>query len=141
VSNVGIDSAAVASYTPRAFAIELLHHSFDMPPDGGGVPTIPRERFPTFMHETGHLVQDRATFRGVMDFLSLWDQVSAVADYIELSGAEIVFPILEAGGTRHRFRPEMEWAREEEVPTEKRSPKRSAHYLLWPSSFGRGLTL
>lgn len=118
-----IDFAAAAAYTPRGFAIELLHHSFDVPPDAQGIPTIPRERFPTLMHEVGHLVQDRATYRGVMDFLNLWDQVSAVADYVQRSGAEVVYPIVEAGGTRHRLRPEKAWAREQEILRAQTEPR------------------
>ena len=119
----GIDFAASAAYMPRGFAIEFLHHSFDVPPDTHGVPTIPRAGFPTFLHEVGHLVQDRATFRGIMDFLNLWDQVSAVADYVGRSGEEVVYPIVEAGGTRHRLRPEMEWAREQEVLRAQTEPR------------------
>jgi len=117
------DRAVLASYTPRAFAIELRHHSFDVPPDEHGVPVIPRARFPTFMHEVGHLLQDRATFRGIMDFLNLWDQISAVADYAQRSAGEVIFPIVESGERRHRLRPEMAWAREQELLRAQTEPR------------------
>jgi hypothetical protein len=100
----------LASYRPRAFAIELQAHSFRKPVPGPGLPTFDEETFPTFMHEMAHLVQDRSTFRGVMDFLDLWDQVDAVSTYVRAASAAVIIPIGGMSFTSCRLPDEMKWA-------------------------------
>ena len=105
-----VDRAAKGAYIPRGFTIELRHPDFEPPKDGKLV--FSKVLFPTFMHEFSHLVQDRGTFRGVMSFLDLWDQISAVANHCRLHGAEVPRPIIEIDGRKHRLPPDQIWARE-----------------------------
>ena len=103
------DRAQVGSYMPRTFSIRLLHPAIGKQPQNGPL-YIPRAAFPTLMHEFGHLVQDWSTFRGVIDFLNLWDQVGAISDLAGRSGADIPFPVVGAGGVQRRLRPETLYA-------------------------------
>lgn len=105
-----VDRAAKGAYTPRGFTIELRHPDFEPPKDGKLVFT--KELFPTFMHEFSHLVQDRGTFRGVMNFLDLWDQISTVSNHCRLHGAEVPRPIIQINGRQHRLPLDQIWARE-----------------------------
>ena len=105
-SNSLIDRAAKGAYTPRGFTIELCHPGFEPPKDGKLV--FSKELFPTFMHEFSHLVQDRGTFRGVMNFLDLWDQISAVSNHCRLHGDEVPRPIIQINGCWHRLPPEQD---------------------------------
>src|SRR5688572_672199 len=94
-----VDRAARGAYIPRGFTIELCDPGFQPPQDGRLV--FSKELFPTFMHEFSHLVQDRGTFRGVMNFLDLWDQIAAVSNHCGRSGPEVPRPIIELNGRRH----------------------------------------
>lgn len=104
------DRAALGAYTPRGFTIELLHPNFTV--NAQGEIDMPLSLFPTFMHEYAHLLQDRGTFRGVMDYLNMLDQVTAVAGHSLGSGDSILYPVIELNGTRHRLQPDQIWARE-----------------------------
>ena len=105
-----VDRAVRGAYIPRGFTIELRDPGFEPPQHGRLV--FSSKLFPTFMHEFSHLVQDRGTFRGVMSFLDLWDQISAVANHCGLSGPEVLRPIIEIDGRRHRLPADQIWARE-----------------------------
>lgn len=116
-----VDRAAKGAYTPRGFTIELCHPDFEPPKDGKLM--FSKELFPTFMHEFSHLVQDRGTFRGVMNFLDLWDQIAAVSNHCSLHGAEVPRPVVEMNGLRHRLPPGQIWARELDRLREKSEPR------------------
>jgi len=105
-----VDRAAKGAYIPRGFTIELRDPGFQVPQDGRLA--FSKEQFPTFMHEFSHLVQDRGTFRGIMSFLDLWDQIAAVSNHCRLNGPEVPRPIIELDGRRHRLPPDQIWARE-----------------------------
>ena len=120
-------SDTLAAYLPRAFAIELKAASFIPPASGPGIPTFDAETFPTFMHEVAHLVQDRATFRGVMDFLDLWDQVQAAAVYARKANSVVRLPILDMTSGASRLADEYKWAVELAAFRQHREP--SAVYL------------
>lgn len=104
------DFAAVGSYVPRGFTIQLIHPDFKL--DQQGKITMPHDRFPTFMHEYSHLLQDTGTFRGAIDYLSLLEQVTAVAAHSLASGATISYPVIERNGIRHRLPPDHSSARD-----------------------------
>jgi hypothetical protein len=113
--------SARGSYKPRAFCVSLLHSDFDLPADAPRA--IPLHRFSTFMHEVSHLVQDRATYRGIVDFQNLWDQVSAARTYIDRVGPQVLLPIVDARAERHRLHPDMLWATEIERLRTKAEPR------------------
>jgi hypothetical protein len=114
-----------ATYLPRAFSIELKAFSFEKPTAGSGIPTFNAATFPIFMHELAHLVQDRATFRGIMDFMDLWDQVEAAALYVRDGDAIVPLPIVEAKSGLYRLGERYKWAVEVAALREHREPKRA----------------
>ncbi|WP_406694354.1 hypothetical protein V5E97_25090 [Singulisphaera sp. Ch08] len=116
--------AVLGSYLPRAFTIQMLHPAITAAslPTVGPL-TIPRAAFPTFMHEISHLVQDISTFRGIMDFLNLWDQVGAAAGHVGRSGEAVPFPVVGRNPTDHRLNDETRFAIELDFLRAKADPK------------------
>ncbi len=77
------DLAKLGSYLPRGFTIKMFHPAIKaMGEAADGQLKISKAAFPTLMHEFAHLVQDWPSFRGIMDFLNIWDQVGAVSQYV-----------------------------------------------------------
>src|SRR5580765_2353769 len=74
-----VDEYAVAYYRPRAFYIKL-----NFATDSPGLRSLVLSRgLPTFLHEVGHLIQDRATLFGVIDFLHCYKGLSSFRRYID----------------------------------------------------------
>ncbi len=105
------DRYTAGTYLPRAFTVTMLHKAIKKLPHAGPL-TIPKAAFPTFMHEFAHLIQDWSTFRGVMDFLNVWDQITAVADHVARSGKTVPYPLVQTGGKLHRLTPRTLYALE-----------------------------
>ncbi len=120
-----VDSETLAAYLPRAFAIEFRSDTFVAPIAGTGIPTFDAATFPIFMHEVAHLVQDRGTFRGVMDFLDMWDQIEAASVYVRSANAQVRLPIVEMRSGRSRLAAEYNWAVELAAFRQYREPKRA----------------
>ena len=119
------DRYTLAAYLPRAFAIELKAPSFAKPAAGPGIPTFSNATFPIFMHEVAHLVQDRATFRGVMDFLDMWDQIEAASQYVRLSPENVLLPVVDVKTGETRLPEGHKWAVEVAALRQHREPRRA----------------
>lgn len=117
-----IDEFVLASYTPRSFYIQLNEPMFSEPGPNGTLKFTP-QNFPVFMHEVAHLVQDRATFRGVIDFLDLWDRVSAIAEHVRSLNGTIEIPLFDARTGLSRLAGNINWAVETEKIRQLREPK------------------
>lgn len=117
-----LDHEVAASYMPRAFCIILNDLEFKMPNSGQELKFSP-QNFPTFMHEVAHLVQDRSTFRGVIDFMELWDQVAVVAEHVRASANELQFPLVDLKTGRSRVGAQHAWIFEAEALRRLREPR------------------
>lgn len=111
-----------AAYSPRGLYIRLLSGVFE-PPDGPGMPTFSEAAFPRFMYEVAHLVQDRSTFRGVNDFLDMWDRVNAVADHVRDCQHCVELPLINYHTGAIRLREDLRWAIETETLRSHREPR------------------
>ncbi len=116
------DYEDLAAYSPRGLYIKLLSGVFETP-DGPGMPTFSSEAFPLFMHEVAHLVQDRSTFRGVIDFLDMWDRVTAVADHVRDCHQRVELPLVNPLTGATRLREDLRWAIETETLASHREPR------------------
>jgi hypothetical protein len=87
--------------------------------------TFSPNSFPVFMHEVAHLVQDRATFRGVIDFLDLWDRVSAVSEHNRTCSGILEIPLVDAKTGQSRLHENHRWAVETERLRGLREPRES----------------
>jgi hypothetical protein len=69
------EDMTLASYTPRAFVIRMYIDTLgDAPDELSWTP----QSLQVLMHEFGHLLQDRATIFGVLDFLHFYDSFWSV---------------------------------------------------------------
>ncbi len=118
------DAFTLASYTPRGFFIKLEAPMFQEPPEEGPLAFCPKT-FPIFMHEVAHLVQDRATFRGIIDFLDFWDRVSAVSEHNRTCDENLEIPLVDAHTGQSRLQESYQWALETERLRGLREPRKS----------------
>lgn len=84
------EAYTVAYYRPRAFYIKL-----NFATESSGLHGLAMSRgLPTFLHEVGHLIQDRATLFGVADFLNFYKGLSSFRRYIDRSprGEPLLIP-------------------------------------------------
>ena len=121
------DFEILAGYMPSQFYIEL-HSPFFQKPAAGELIKLNPQNCPVFLHEVGHSVQDRATYRGVIDFLDSWDRAFAVADYIRESDGEISIPIVDLKTGQLRINPKYRWALETDLLRSFREPR-----ICWES--------
>jgi hypothetical protein len=117
-----IDHEALAAYYPRGFMILLKNEVF-VPPLGPGIPEFSQESFPIFMHELAHLVQDRSTIRGVVEFLDMWDRVEAIAEHISACGHHVVVPFFDSDTGATRLSDNLKWTIEAETIYSLREPR------------------
>lgn len=118
-----LEAFALASYTPRGFYIQLNEPFFTGPSSPDGTLVFTQQNLPVFMHEVAHLVQDRATFRGVIDFLDLWDRVSAIAEHVRSSNPTIELPLVDIPSGFSRLAGNINWAVETEKIRRLREPR------------------
>lgn len=117
-----IDEYVLASYTPRGFYIELKGHIFSEPSPNGTLTFTPQS-FPVFMHEVAHLIQDRATFRGVSEFLDHWDRVAAIAVHVRSRNNSLEIPLVNLESGVSRLAGNINWAVETDRIRQLREPK------------------
>ncbi|MGV2336319.1 MAG UNVERIFIED_CONTAM: hypothetical protein LVR18_20165 [Planctomycetaceae bacterium] len=118
-----IDYSVVAAYMPCAFCMELRDPVFEKPAQGPGIPEFTDSTLPYFIHESAHLVQDRATFRGISEFLEMWDQVDAVRNHLKGCGGKINLPLLDPKSGKSRLASEGQWAVMMELMQREREPR------------------
>lgn len=118
-----IDYEAIASYLPRAFCIELSSTIFESPAPGIENLTFSAQSLPVFMHEVAHFIQDRSTFRGVIDFMDMWDRVSAVSGHIRSCNHRVELPLVDFESGSTRLRSDLQWAIETDFLRRLREPR------------------
>ena len=83
----------LGEYRPRAFRIRLHVPTSGERPDEL---EFNRATMPLLMHEVGHLIQDRSTLYGKLDFLCFLDSFAALSQIVRDSGDTVSIPL------RHR---------------------------------------
>ena len=87
-----VDASGRSYYIPSSFYIYVAPGVLDE--NGGSIAAC----WYRLMHEYGHLLQDRASLFGVIEFLHFFDSLQSVVSLLRTAGAEAPLPLREAVG-------------------------------------------
>lgn len=90
------DTEGRCFYAPNAFYINLSSDVYDEEDR----PTV--EGWYKLMHEYAHLIQDRTTLFGAIDFLLFYDWIRAAAEALQAGGGQIHLPLNQAETTQRK---------------------------------------